>query len=360
MKTFLLCYIVVILQTAFLSAALTGNEEDGDEWFPERVALFNSDEAKEPCNNYPALCDFKYSNITQVCTHNSYAVGTGLAANQRKTIEQQLEDGVRAFMLDLQPRLNDSTVIELCHTYCDLLDGGTFLDTLTSLRQWLDVNPREVITLFLENSGKFDTTAIAEQFNKADLQKFCYAPRERKDWPSIREMITYNQRVVVFVDNLYGNAVYSYILPQYQYVWETPFQAYLPKPDWSCAKDRPTNGLPSTATEPMYILNHFVMANATVHNSVAFSFPSFANASKVNNDMLRMHAENCTKLLSKPNFIAVDFYDVGIALDLAAGLNGLAPISSRSKHTSSTLPATKSSHSLLITSTLTIFGYFCL
>lgn len=49
-----------------------------------------------PCNNYPEFCNRQYSNITEVCSHNSAFVRKNNAAsNQELSIIQQLDDGVR-------------------------------------------------------------------------------------------------------------------------------------------------------------------------------------------------------------------------------------------------------------------------
>jgi hypothetical protein len=49
-----------------------------------------------PCNNYPEFCNRKYSNITEVCAHNSaFSIKNNAASNQVLSIVDQLDDGVR-------------------------------------------------------------------------------------------------------------------------------------------------------------------------------------------------------------------------------------------------------------------------
>jgi hypothetical protein len=49
-----------------------------------------------PCNNYPEFCNRKYSNITEVCAHNSaFSIKNNAASNQELGIVDQLNDGVR-------------------------------------------------------------------------------------------------------------------------------------------------------------------------------------------------------------------------------------------------------------------------
>jgi hypothetical protein len=49
-----------------------------------------------PCNNYPEFCNRKYSNITEVCAHNSaFSIKNNAASNQEYGIVDQLDDGIR-------------------------------------------------------------------------------------------------------------------------------------------------------------------------------------------------------------------------------------------------------------------------
>jgi len=50
----------------------------------------------QPCNNYPEFCTRKYSNITEVCAHNSpFSVKNNAASNQALDVTTQLNDGIR-------------------------------------------------------------------------------------------------------------------------------------------------------------------------------------------------------------------------------------------------------------------------
>ena len=49
-----------------------------------------------PCNNYAEFCNRKYSNITEVCAHNSaFSIKNNAASNQALGIVDQLDDGIR-------------------------------------------------------------------------------------------------------------------------------------------------------------------------------------------------------------------------------------------------------------------------
>ncbi|KAJ1822143.1 hypothetical protein LPJ75_000543, partial [Coemansia sp. RSA 2598] len=49
--------------------------------------------ASMKCNGYNELCNRKYDKIAYVTTHNSFATGDNIAANQNREITQQLDEG---------------------------------------------------------------------------------------------------------------------------------------------------------------------------------------------------------------------------------------------------------------------------
>ena len=67
-----------------------------------------------PCNNYPQFCNRKYSNITEVCSHNSaFTIRNNAGSNQFYGITDQLNDGVR--MLQGETPLGQQDDHELPH-----------------------------------------------------------------------------------------------------------------------------------------------------------------------------------------------------------------------------------------------------
>lgn len=50
----------------------------------------------QPCNGYTELCSRKYSNVTEVCAHNSpFTIKNNAASNQNYDVTTQLNDGIR-------------------------------------------------------------------------------------------------------------------------------------------------------------------------------------------------------------------------------------------------------------------------
>lgn len=76
---------------------------------------------QQACNGYSALCAKPYNQLVSACTHNAYAFNPlgGLATNQVNDIPTQLNDGIRAFMLDAYNLPSGATNdIQLCHSTC--------------------------------------------------------------------------------------------------------------------------------------------------------------------------------------------------------------------------------------------------
>jgi hypothetical protein len=280
------------------------------------------------CNGYQELCSRSYANVTHLTTHNGYAVGASIAANQHNNITQQLDDGVRGLMLDLRHKDPSKPTFtpRLCHSECGFLDAGTLADTLVIIRTWLEKNKNNVITILFENAGKFTTSAIAAQFAQAGLDQYAYKFGNGQ-WPTLQAMIASNQNVVVFIDDFVPDSdgtTVPYLAAEYAYVWETPYQIEYKNPTFTCDVDRPKSGVPKVPT-PLYVLNHFVYGELPITGAsgVSTSYPQGANVTNTNS--LTTHVNQCASDKGKPNFVAVDFYEVGDVQNVVSAMNSVQP-----------------------------------
>jgi len=306
------------------------------------------------CNNYGELCSRSYANVTYLTAHNAYAVGSSIAANQHVNISEQLDDGVRALMLDLRhkdPKKPTFTPY-LCHSDCEFLNAGVLSAALTTIRTWLEAHKSNVLTLFFENAGKFTASAIAAQFKQAGLDQYCFQfSGQAGRWPTLQEMIAANQNIVVFVDDLVadgdGTPAAPYLLPEYSYVWETPYQIEAKSPQFGCTVDRPKSGVPQVA-QPMYVLNHFVYGELPITgaSNVSTSYPQAAPS--VNTNSLSQHADECGKARGQANFVAVDFYEVGDAPKIVSTLNSVPPPPERKQAANAKSNAHRTHHAGLL------------
>lgn len=152
-----------------------------------------------PCNGNEALCSRKYSNVTQIGTHDSAFVGDLPTDNQDLSVTDQLNAGIRFLQAQTHSFLSQ---IMLCHTSCFEEDSGLLVTYLTSIRTWMDSNPNEVVTLLLTNGDAIDVSTFGTVMNSAGLAKYAYTPPKQlalDDWPTLQQLITANTRLVMFM-----------------------------------------------------------------------------------------------------------------------------------------------------------------
>ncbi|EEB90866.1 hypothetical protein MPER_10872 [Moniliophthora perniciosa FA553] len=99
----------------------------------------------EKCNGRAELCERKFSDVTFIGAHNSYAFSENPL---NVDVPTQLKLGAR--LLQAQSHM-DGDVLKFCHTNCDIFDGGSVEDYFGIVIKFLDENPNEVLSLILTN-----------------------------------------------------------------------------------------------------------------------------------------------------------------------------------------------------------------
>ena len=248
-----------------------------------------------------------YDEIAFLTTHNAFnnAEENFVYPNQDYSLTRQMVDGVRAFMLDVYEIGAERYEY---HSF-QALGKKRFVDDLKQIKQFLDNNPNEVITLILECY----TTAnnIETDLKTAALYDYLYTKKTDTSWPTIAEMIALGKRLVVFSDKNDASISQQW----YHYVWkyavETSFEVN-DKNDFSYTFNR------GKAENPFFILNHFVVTKTlgVGSRSVAKEANEYSFISE------RM--KGCQTKVSKfPNFVVVDFYNLGDCVQVISEFNGL-------------------------------------
>ena len=136
---------------------------------------------------------------------------------------------------------------------------------------------------------------------------FVYQGPAAPPWPTLRQMVATEQRVLVMTEN--SSAGVPWIHPAFEVMQETPYSFHDPS-EFSC---RPNRGGRSGS---LLLLNHWI-------ETAPAPLPS--NAEKVNAyDVLLHRARNCQQQRGKlPNLVAVDFYRTGDLLAVIETLNGI-------------------------------------
>ena len=276
-------------------------DDDATEEVDDTADLVDDSVPELSCNGSPTLCQRPFDEVAVACTHNGFATEEDgfWPPNQLYSMTHQLEDGVRCLMLDFH--YNDEGVPSLCHGDC-YWGQRPLTDGLEEIRKYLDEDPGAVVTLILENYIALEDIDAA--MATAGLRELAYAHPIGTPWPTLQELIDSGKRVVVLGPN--GGEAYPWLLDNWAEAFETDWSNQVPE-DFTCDVNR------GSWDNPLFILNHFV------ENPL----PEPSQAATVNfNPFFLDRAQECfAEREHIPNFVTVDFYDVGDVFDVVDALN---------------------------------------
>ncbi|KAG0005490.1 hypothetical protein BGZ79_004490 [Entomortierella chlamydospora] len=305
--------------------------------------LSHTDAKQQLCNGYAELCTKTYDKVAYATTHNAYAFSPlgALATNQDYDIPTQLNDGIRALMLDAyNSTTGNATDIELCHTSCVLLDSGPLSKTFQQIKSFMDANPNEVITILWENAGKLTPAHFQAVYAATGLDKYSHTQASgNTTWPTLAQMISSGKRLVSFLDSG-ADATVPWLMAEYDFIFETPW-LILKGAAYPCTVDRPKD-----QRKQMYVLNHFIYGELKLGGE-AIDLPQPLLANQTNGPDLVSHANACQTTFNQiANFIAVDYYDEGSLFQVVAKANGVTSVTKPSA-TNTTSSGTTGSNSTL-------------
>jgi len=301
------------------------------------------------CNGSARLCDRTVDKVVFPGAHNAMSnasIGDWMFPHHPYGIPRMLEDGVRMLALDLHFGIptggrvktdldseinHNGKVAEalgpeavaaamrirnrlvggedgqrgayFCHGFCELgaYEVGPML---VRIRDFLAANPGEVLILVLED---YLPVAVTDSLFKATgLYDYVYTGPVRP-WPTLRQLVAANQRVIVFIES--GQSGVEWLHATAGEIQETPYSFHKIE-DFSC---RPNRG----GTEgSLFLVNHWIETTPA---------PRASNAAIVNAyDLLLGRARACERERRHiPNIISVDFYSVGDLIRVANTLNGI-------------------------------------
>ena len=259
------------------------------------------------CNGSTLLCNKKYNEVAYLTTHNAFNSDEDNFSlpNQNLNIATQLNDGVRGLMIDVYDVFGTPTV----YHGTSILGSAPFLDYLIDIKSFLDAHPNEIITIILECY----TTAneIEYELTQAGLMPFLYSHTLGNNWPTLQTMINSDERLVIFSDVDDANSNQGW----YHYVWDHAVETHYTnhsQNDFSCNFNR------GDSINDLFILNHFVT------NSVLGTGDESQSAIVNANPYFINRVLQCQQEKNKfPNFITVDFYELGNCNDVVDQINGI-------------------------------------
>lgn len=321
--------------------------------FVTRSGTKSHDEAPgaSSCDGAAVLCGRHLDEVVFAGTHNSFAASAEPGwyfANQRYSIARQLEDGIRALLIDVHfgvydpatgrvrtdlraegsdrnkvaqqvpPRalrvadrvagrvgvgtLNGTPEPYLCHTLCEL--GAEPLNReLEVIRGFLEGHPDQVVIVIVEDY--VPPATIERAFEQTGLTRYVATLDRRAPLPTLGELIARGQRLVVFAEEKGGSP--AWYMPAFSFIQDTPLGATRPD-QLSCKRYRGEDD------SPLLLINYWI--------------PPFPPSPSLNAGIgraafLRGRINRCLKERGfKGAIVAVDFYQRTSVVNVAKELNG--------------------------------------
>jgi hypothetical protein len=269
------------------------------------LVFLSLNESIAQCNGSLDLCGRRYNEVACLTTHNAFNCADGgfQYPNQNYTLTNQMNNGVRGLMLDVHNLLGVPTVYH--GTF--VLGSQPFSANLNEIKAFLDTHPNEIVTIILE--CYVSANAIETCLSDAGLMPLLFAKDSTQPWPTLQEMITDGKRLVIFTD--VNDA--SPTQPWYHYVWDFAVETHYDVNDTAGFTSDFNRG---DSLNELFILNHFVTNSVLGYGSATDA--TIANA----NPFFMNRVNTCIAEKNKfPNFVTVDFYELGNAMDVVNTLN---------------------------------------
>lgn len=266
-----------------------------------------------------------FDEYTWVTAHNAYIGDKGM----EQTLRDHLNRGVRGFMLDIHTANDDPHTVRVCHVSAVLLctlNAPRLTKALPVFIDFLKAHKEAVISILFESSVSY--TDLKNTFDQVpELANYSFSHGERADgvWPTLKEMIDNNQRLVMFSDSqtpgdytIGGKTVsiLSAMATQVENTYNLGSTALIH--DWECRTryddlDLSLRKADGSFNRP-FVLNQFhAFGSSTAH----------AGDQDNNLTWLQRRVERYCGQASgwrKPNYLAIDFNQVGDAFPYAAAL----------------------------------------
>jgi hypothetical protein len=247
------------------------------------------------CDGAAANCGKRLDEVVFAGTHNSFAASAEPGwhfANQRYPISRQLDDGIRALLLDVHfgvydpatgrvrtdlsaegadrnkvaaqvparalrvadrvagrvgvGTLNGPPEPYLCHTLCEL--GAEPLNReLEVVRDFLERHPDQVVVVVVEDY--VPPATIERAFEQTELTRYVATLDRRQPLPTLGELIARGQRLVVFAEEQGGSP--AWYMPAFSFIQDTPLGATRPD-QLRCERYR------GEADSPLLLINYWI------------------------------------------------------------------------------------------------------
>ena len=167
------------------------------------------------------------------------------------------------------------------------------------------------MTILFTNPDGVDVTTWGNDFNSSGIADLAFVPSfnstpsDTLAWPTLGSMISSGKRVVIFLDSYANQSAVDFILPEFIYMWETPFDQT--NQSFPCNVDRPNSLRGQIPTGRLSVVNHFLDI-ALPDNILIPDRPELNVTNGVSGfGSLGAQAQECAALYGRyPNFMLVD------------------------------------------------------
>jgi hypothetical protein len=191
-----------------------------------------------------------------------------------------------------------------------------------------------VVTILLVNSDSATASELNTEFTTANITNYAYEPTQASaptTWPTLQTMIDTGKRLVVFVAPLDTSSDHPYLLNEWTYVWENPYDV-ISASNFTCEVDRPSeykdNSASALSANLLPLMNHFLYSSDFAMLDIEYpnaSYVATTNAASGGVGNLGSAASTCKKAWGgrQPTFIMVDFFNRGPAIETVDNLNNV-------------------------------------
>jgi hypothetical protein len=267
--------------------------------------------------------DRRFDQYTWVTTHNAFNTWIPFP-NQSRKISQQLLDGVRGLSLDLHEYQGR---VRVCHASC-FFGGKTLAAHLNDeIVPFLLADRNAIVTIHLEDYVS-PSALRAELARVPNVARLTFNPDTWKTqgWPTLRQMIAANQRLLIF--DIEAKNAGRYTLPS-GVVTIMSSRSGTRENHWELGKTIGTHdtscksrwagtlepgqvGFPGKSWPRLFVMNHFHGVGESLHSRTDNRYDKL---------MDRVYGTCARAARRPPNYIVIDHYQQGDAFELAGVLN---------------------------------------
>jgi len=193
--------------------------------------------------------------------------------------------------------------VYMCHGFCEL-GALRLVPVLRDMRDFLVANPGEVIIIVIQDES-VKPQDIERCFKESGLVDFVYRGAAKPPWPTLRQMVETDQRVLVMAEN--NSEGVPWYHPAFEVLQETPYGFKDP----SEFSNRPNRGGTGGS---LLLMNHWI-------ESVPSPKPSDAAIVNAHDALMKRIRAFQRERGRLPNLVAVDFYGTGDLIAVARELN---------------------------------------